>query len=132
MIVLGIAGSRKRNKPQDRQMLKQKIIGLKPNMIITDGVQSDGPSVFAKQIGKELGIKVKEYRPWYPEIPPPPPRTRQQELDAREVRKALIGLHATHLIFMTHPAGKRGEFIVAYWFMRFHGELERYKNFIIL
>lgn len=130
-MVLGIAGSRKRNTQKDYQLLKKRIIDLKPELIVTTGILHTGPDLFAKQIAEELGIPLKEYPCQAGYFPPGKERRiiRETEMHARDLRRALVGLHADYLLFMTHPDGKHGEIITAYWFMKFRvTHFERYKS----
>lgn len=118
-MVVGIAGSRKRNTPEDYKLLRKRIIDLKPTLIVTTGIRYEGPDVFAKEIAKELGIPLKEY-PCTPEHFPPEPERRvdrRTELWARDLRRSLVGLASDYLLFMPSPKGKFGEIITCYWFI---------------
>lgn len=134
-MVLGIAGSRQRNTPEDKELLRKRIIELKPNLIVTGGIKSAGPEKFVVEIAEKLGIPIKEYHPWPAYFPPDKEQrvTRFKEIFARDLRRALVGLHSDHLIFMTHPKGRHGEMITAYWFMTSRDTAyERWKNLEIL
>lgn len=119
-MVVGIAGSRRRNTPEDYNLLKKRIKDLKPDLIVTTGIRYEGPDVFAKQIAKELNIPLKEY-PCQPEFFPPGPERRvdrRTELWARDLRRALVGLASDYLLFMPSPNGKFGEIITCFWFIQ--------------
>jgi len=135
-MVLGIAGSRKRNSSEDKEILKARIIELKPSLIVTGGIRYAGPEVFAREIAEELNIPLKEYLPFPTYFPPSEERRnadRMVEIEARDLRRALVGMHADHLLLMIHPEGKHGELITAYWFMRYRrNAAHRHKKLEIL
>lgn len=59
---LGIVGSRRRCKLEDRQLLVKRVKELQPVMIISGGCSS-GADLFAEEIAKNLGIPITIYHP---------------------------------------------------------------------
>jgi len=61
---LGIVGSRKRDSMRDKALLRQRILVLNPEVIISGGCPR-GADRFAEELAEELGIPIKIH---YPEI----------------------------------------------------------------
>ena len=59
---LGIVGSRRRNSPRDKRLLKKRIEALRPELIISGGCPR-GADRFAEELARELNIPIKIYYP---------------------------------------------------------------------
>lgn len=59
---LGIVGSRRRNSPEDKELIKQKILELKPDELVSGGCKK-GADHFAEELSKELHIPIKIFYP---------------------------------------------------------------------
>ena len=64
-MVLGVVGSRRRNQPTDKELIRKKIIELKPDVIVSGGCKKGGDK-FAIELAKEMGIKWYEHLPKFP------------------------------------------------------------------
>lgn len=62
---LGIVGSRRRDLPEDKKIIKEKILELSPKMLISGGCQI-GADRFAEELAQELGISILIC---YPKLP---------------------------------------------------------------
>jgi len=134
-MILAIVGSRERGKPADKALIAKRVAELRKvfavEMIITGGTQR-GPEAFAKEIAEEQGIEYMEICPWDRVFKLNKPRTRGQEIDARDLRRAVVAMHADYMLCLIHPGGKHGEIISAYYFMRYHDEIKRYTHLELL
>ena len=61
-MTLGIVGSRRRNTPEDKEIIRRTILWIKPEMIISGGCPK-GADKFAAELAKELKIPITEYLP---------------------------------------------------------------------
>ncbi|KKM05100.1 hypothetical protein LCGC14_1757530 [marine sediment metagenome] len=59
---LGIVGSRKRNSLSDRALIEEKILELKPSMIISGGCWR-GADRFAEELARKHGIAITIFHP---------------------------------------------------------------------
>jgi len=59
---LGIVGSRRRNSPEDKRLIRERILELRPEMIISGGCPK-GADKFAEELAKELGIAIAIFYP---------------------------------------------------------------------
>ena len=135
-MILAIVGSRERNSPEDKAIIEKAIArmqsrGISIALIITGGTQR-GPEKFAQEIAEEKGIPYKEFCPWDPAFKLDQPRTRQKEIEARDIRRQVVAMHADYMLCLIDPKGKHGEILSAGYFMQYHGEIARYKNLELL
>lgn len=135
-MILAIVGSRERNTVADKKIIENAMKrmvdrGLTIAMIITGGTQR-GPEKFAKELAEEMDIPYKEFCPWDPAFKLDQPRTRTKEIEARDVRRRVVAMHADYMFCLIDPKGRHGEIISAYHFMQYHGEIQRYKNLELL
>ena len=135
-MIVAIVGSRERNSPKDKAIIEKAIermqlYGISISMIITGGTQR-GPEQFAKEIAEELGIPYKEFCPWNDVFKLDQPRTRQKEIEARDIRRQVVAMHADYMLCLIDPKGKHGEILSAGFFMQYHNEFQRYKNLELL
>lgn len=61
-MILGIVGSRRRNSQADKEILKDRILDLRPTTIVSGGCPK-GADKFAEEIAAELGIEILIFRP---------------------------------------------------------------------
>jgi len=61
-IKLGIVGSRRRISADDKELIKQQIIKLKPAELVSGGCKK-GADKFAEELSKELSIPMKIFLP---------------------------------------------------------------------
>jgi len=59
---LGIVGSRRRNLPADKELIRNRIRTIIPDMIISGGCPK-GADRFAEELAVELGISITIFRP---------------------------------------------------------------------
>ena len=136
-MILAVVGSRERNSKRDKELIRNKIVamrtigGIDITLIITGGTRR-GPEAFAKEIATELAIPYKEFCPWDETFKLNQPRTRDREIDARDLRRAVVAMHADYMLCLIHPEGKHGEILSAAFFMLYHGEIQRYTNLELL
>ena len=101
---LGIVGSRRRASNKDLQILKERVIELQPDMIISGGCMT-GADRFAECIAKELGIPIMIY---YPKLcrginyPP------FEVTEAMYARNRLIAIESDYLIALVADNRKGG------------------------
>ncbi len=55
---LAIVGSRRRNTRKDKEIVRKKILELKPDAIVTSKKCQKGADKFARELAEELGIKL--------------------------------------------------------------------------
>jgi len=102
---LGIVGSRRRNSEEDKQLIRERIIALKPTMIISGGCEK-GADKFAEELAKELGIPIKIY---HPKIDKNVKDYNYWDyVNANYARNQLIALDAEYLIALVAPDRKGG------------------------
>lgn len=101
---LGIVGSRRRNSLQDKAILKERILELNPDMLISGGCHK-GADFFAEEIAKELGIPITIYYPKLVQEKNYPPHMVR---DAMYARNMLIALASDHLIALVAEDRKGG------------------------
>lgn len=100
---LGIVGSRRRNSLSDFQVLKQRVIELKPEMIISGGCIK-GADNFAETIAKEFGIPITIY---YPKLVQGKEYRLWEVTQANHARNQLIALNSDRLIALV-ASDRRG------------------------
>lgn len=61
---LGIVGSRRRNSEIDKDIVKRKILKLKPTTLVSGGC-SKGADRFAEELAKELDIPIVLFNPGF-------------------------------------------------------------------
>lgn len=101
---LGIVGSRRRYKQKDYELLLNRVLALKPDMIISGGCYI-GADSWAEEIAEDHGIPITIYHPAlkmyikykYHEI-----------VKANHVRNELIAIKSEHLIALVAPDRKGG------------------------
>jgi len=120
---LGIIGSRRRNSLQDKAILKERILSLKPDSIISGGCPK-GADKFAEELAKELSIPIKIFYPQIPKSGGP----RWVFVKAYHARNELVAKNSDHLIALVASDRKGGTENTIGHFKRFHNE----KNLEIL
>lgn len=101
---LGIVGSRRRNSLQDKAILKERIVELSPEMLISGGCQK-GADFFAEEIAKELGIPIIIYYPKLLKGGDYPPHKVRNEMYARNIQIALASDHLIALVAEDRKGG---------------------------
>ena len=101
---LGIVGSRRRAKTEDHLILRQRVIDLNPEMIISGGCPT-GADAFAEQIAREMGIPILIY---YPKLDSLRTYTRQQVIEAMYARNKLVAIKSDYLIALVASNRKGG------------------------
>ena len=85
---LGIVGSRRRATIGDYNMLKKRVLEIKPTMIISGGCTT-GADAYAEQIAKQFGIPITIYYPKLVRGKGYPPHEVREAMYARNIRIAL-------------------------------------------
>ena len=101
---LGIVGSRRRAKTEDYLILRQRVIDLNPEMIISGGCPI-GADAFAEQIAKALGIPITIY---YPKLRAGREYLYHEITKANYARNQLIAIHSDRLIALVAEDRKGG------------------------
>lgn len=99
---LGIIGSRRRCSPEDKRLVRDKILELNPSMIISGGC-ARGADSFAEEFARLLGVSITIF---YPK--PPVGRGRQHWIKAYYERNQRIALESDHLIALVAPDRRGG------------------------
>ena len=64
-MILGIVGSRRRNNKKDYELIRDKVIELKPDKIVSGGCKT-GADDFAEEIAAEFNIPIDIHLPKLP------------------------------------------------------------------
>jgi len=113
---LGIVGSRRRVKAEDRELLVKRVRELQPDMIISGGCLS-GADVFAEEIARNLGIPITIY---YPKLDSTKRYARHEVVKAMYARNELIAKDSDRLIALVAPDRKGGTENTIDWFRAHH------------
>ncbi|HDZ26959.1 hypothetical protein LCGC14_2176960 [marine sediment metagenome] len=101
---LGIVGSRRRHSFEDGELIKKKILELKPSMIISGGCYL-GADKFAEDFARELGIPITIF---YPKLREGKKYTQEEIREAMYERNRQIAYESDHLIALVVPDRKGG------------------------
>jgi len=115
---LGIVGSRRRASDKDLQILKERVIELQPDMIISGGCMT-GADRFAECIAKEFGIPITIY---YPKLRRGVNYPSFEVTEAMYARNQLIATHSDYLIALVAPDRKGGTENTIGYFKNTHQE----------
>lgn len=100
---LGIVGSRRRNSPEDKAIIKGRILALHPTLIISGGCPQ-GADKFAEELAKELSIPIRIFCP--EKIPAGSPRWAYAKVNY--ARNKLIAQNSDRLIALVASDRKGG------------------------
>lgn len=100
---LGIVGSRRRHSFEDGELIKNRILELKPSMIISGGC-SLGADKFAEDFAEELGIAITIY---HPELEDGKKYSYHEIVKANYARNKLIAIYSDYLIALV-ASDRRG------------------------
>ena len=101
---LGIVGSRRRNLPKDKELIRQKIIELKPDSLVSGGCRR-GADRFAEELAIELHLPIEIFRPNLKGNPTP---TRYDMIKAFYARNRQVAAASNYLIALVAPDRKGG------------------------
>ena len=101
---LGIVGSRQRHSFEDGEIIKNKILELKPSMIISGGCYL-GADKFAEDFARELGIPITIF---YPKLVKDKAYTQREITEAMYARNKQIALESDYLIALVAPDRRGG------------------------
>ena len=101
---LGIVGSRRRNLPADKELIRWRIRALKPDMLVSGGC-SKGADRFAEELAIEFHLSIEIFRPTFRNNPIP---TRHDIIIAYYERNKKIAEASDHLIALVAPDRKGG------------------------
>lgn len=101
---LGIVGSRQRNSLEDKKIIKERILELKPSMLISGGC-AVGADKFAEDFAEELGIPITIF---YPKLIRDKTYPQQDIVKAMYARNKQIALESDYLIALVAPDRKGG------------------------
>ena len=118
---LGIVGSRKRNSLKDKELIRQRIIALKPDMIVSGGCPK-GADKFAEELSVELSIPIEIFRPDLRSKPGI--LTRYDVIAAYYARNRKIAENADYLIALVALDRKGGTENTICHFKEIHGEYD--------
>lgn len=102
---LGIVGSRRRFTFTDMELIRCRILALKPDMIVSGGCRI-GADRFAEEIATELGISIIIFRPDLKRKFPAP--SRHDIISAYYARNWKIAKESDHLVALVAPDRKGG------------------------
>ena len=101
---LGIVGSRRRNSLEDKELIRQRIIELKPDSLVSGGC-SKGADRFAEELAIELDLSIEIFRPNLKGNPTP---TRYDMIKAYYARNQQVAIASDRLIALVAPDRKGG------------------------
>ena len=101
---LGIVGSRRRNSQGDKELVRQRIIELKPESLVSGGCRQ-GADRFAEELAIELHLPIEIFRPNLKGNPTP---TRYDMIKAFYARNRQVAATSGHLIALVAPDRKGG------------------------
>lgn len=101
---LGIVGSRRRNSLADKQILRERVIEIHPDMLISGGCEK-GADAFAEELAKELGIPITIHYPKLRQGRNYPPHEVRAAMHSRNMQ---IALHCDTLIALVAEDRKGG------------------------
>ena len=116
-IKLGIVGSRRRDGPKDKAILRDRILALDPSSIISGGC-AKGADKFAEELAEELSIPIKIFYP--DKVPFGSPRWAYTR--ANYARNELIAKDSDHLIALVASDRKGGTENTIGYFIKYKGE----------
>lgn len=124
---LGIVGSRRRFTLMDMELVRTRILALKPDIIISGGCKI-GADRFAEVIAAELGISIIIFRPDLKRKLPMP--SRRDIINAYYTRNWKVAKECDHLMALVAPDRKGGTENTIKYFRKIHGDknLEIYKE----
>lgn len=101
---LGIVGSRRRNSQGDKELIRQKIIELKPDSLVSGGCRR-GADRFAEELAIELHLPIEIFRPNLKGKPTP---TRLDVIKANYARNQQVAEASEYLIALVALDRKGG------------------------
>lgn len=116
---LGIVGSRRRNSPQDKAILRERILELKPDELVSGGCKQ-GADRFAEELAEEMFLPIKIFRPkLYNGI-----HGRSTIIKAYYARNERIAKYSNRLIALVTSDRKGGTENTIKYFTELYGEDE--------
>ena len=120
---LGIVGSRRRNSMEDFKLVKDKVIELNPERIVSGGCKEGGDD-FAEEIAAEFNIPIDIYKPKLPSRG----SSYSKFVKAYHNRNATIGWIVDKLIALVSDDRTGGTENTIKYFLEFNDE----ENLILL
>lgn len=116
---LGIVGSRRRNTPEDKDLIRQRIIKLNPTSLVSGGC-AKGADRFAEELAIELHLPIEIFRPKL--LRPSSAPTRHDMIRAFYARNKQIAEASDYLIALVAPDRKGGTENTIGYFEDTHGQ----------
>ena len=112
---LGIVGSRRRNNPEDKELIKKRILLIGPEEIVSGGCPR-GADRFAEQLARDLKIPITIYRPDCALS-----AGRWKFIEACYIRNEKVARRSDILLALVAPDRKGGTENTIKHFRRIHG-----------